>query len=615
MSLFEELKRRNVFRVGIAYGVAAWVLLQVADLVLENINAPDWVIQAMMLMVGLGFIAALVIAWAYEMTPEGIKKESDVDRSQSVTADTGRKMDRIIIGFLVVAVAVLLYRQTGVQSAEEPAVVASNEAGTSEAVNIVTNSDRKSIAVLPFRDMSAAGDQAYFGEGIAEELLNSLVKIKGLKVASRTTAFSLAGENLDIPSIAERLDVAHILEGSIRTAGQQVRVTAQLIDVNEDVHLWSETYDGSLDDIFKIQDEITSKITAAMKVQLGETNLVATSDLLTSNAAAYQMYLQGRHLWRQRNAPALLQAQKLFEGAVKLDPEFHQAWSNLAVVYLNLPDYDSSFDTEEEFDRGLGAANRALEIEPQSTEALIIKAEYQMFHCHIADGARLYEQAIASNPLDPTAHHWYSITLAAAGHLEKALQQIQLARAIDPLISAVIATEATLHRDSGNYDTARTMHRQAAALGIYGGSMSAVGLDYLIAGEIQKGKDLFMESTRTNAPEVEARNRLFLEALQDREKVEAFTEYLGFADKPSYELIDVMELLAALGSPHAMAYQSRLECPWSEGSLWSEPFREQRAAPEFFAFMEKAGIVDFWREYGWPDDCASLNQNLAECPE
>jgi TolB-like protein/Tfp pilus assembly protein PilF len=608
MSFFEELKRRNVFRVGIAYGVAAWVLLQVADLVLENINAPDWVIQAMMLMVGL-------IAWAYEMTPEGIKKEADVDRSQSVTGDTGRKMDRIIIGFLVIAVAVLLYRQTGVQPVVEPTFEATQETLSSEAANITAETDRKSIAVLPFRDMSAAGDQAYFGEGIAEELLNSLVKINGLKVASRTSAFSLAGENLDIPSIAERLDVAHILEGSIRTSGQQVRVTAQLIDVSEDVHLWSETYDGSLNDIFKIQDEITSKITAAMKVQLGETQLLATSDLLTSNAEAYQLYLQGRHLWRQRNGPALLQAQKLFERAVELDPEFHQAWSNLAVVYLNLPDYDSSFDTEEEFDRGLVAANRALDIEPNSTEALIIKAEYQMFHCQIADGARLYEQAIASNALDPTAHHWYSITLAAAGHLEKALQHIQLARAIDPLISAVIATEATLHRDSGDYDTARTMHREAAALGIYGGSMSGVGLDYLIAGEIQKGKDLFMESTRTNATEAETRNRLFLEALQDGDKVETFIQYVGFADKPSYELVDVMELLAALGSPHVMAYQSRLECPWSEGSLWSEPFREQRATPEFFTFMERAGYVEFWREFGWPDDCASLNQELAECPE
>ena len=264
---------------------------------------------------------------------------------------------------------------------------------------------------------------------------------------------------------------------------------------------------------------------------------------------------------------------------------------------------------------GLKSANRALEIEPQSTEALVIKAEYQVFHCDIVAGVRLYEQALASNPLDPTAHHWYSIILATAGKLEKALQQIQLAREIDPLISAVIATEAAYLRNMGQYKTAIAMHRRAATLGLYGGSMYNVGLDYIFAGEIQKGKNQFMEGTRSNDTEEQMQLELFLQALQDREKIEPFIQHLGFAQAYSYDSIDVIIMLAALGSPHAIAFQSGLECPLADDVFWSDSFREQRATPEFFEFMQRAGFVDYWREFGWPDDCASLDQSLAECPE
>ncbi|MDH4020499.1 MAG: hypothetical protein OEU84_12955, partial [Xanthomonadales bacterium] len=260
MSFFEELKRRNVFRVGIAYGVAAWVLLQVADLVLENINAPDWVIQAMMLMVALGFIAALVIAWAYEMTPEGIKKEADVDRSQSVTADTGRKMDRIIIGFLVDAVAVLLYRQSGNSSPENEAANIPAEAGVVTQADPALEPDRKSIAVLPFVNMSSDPEQEYFSDGLSEELLNRLAKNDQLHVAARTSAFQFKGQNLDISDIGRQLKVVHVLEGSVRKAGNRLRITAQLIQVDNGFHLWSETYEREMDDVFAIQDEIAVAI-------------------------------------------------------------------------------------------------------------------------------------------------------------------------------------------------------------------------------------------------------------------------------------------------------------------------------------------------------------------
>jgi len=478
-----------------------------------------------------------------------------------------------------------------------------------------TPDGRKSIAVLPFRDMSAAQDQGYFGEGIAEELLNALVKLDGLRVASRTSAFSLVDEDLDIPAIAKRLGVDHILEGSIRTSGQKVRVTAQLIEVSNDVHLWSETYDGSLDDIFKIQDEITGQITAALKVQLGNGGLVPISDQLTDNPEAYQLYLRGRHLWRQRNSAALPEAVQLLETAVELDPGFHRAWSNLAVAYLNLADYDRSLNTEDGFIKGLEAAEKALEIYPQSTEALIIKANDAQWHCDYSEAARLYEKAISLNPEDPTAHHWYAVLLAMTGRNSLALEQIQIARQIDPLISAVIAIEAEISGTMGDYTRADELYRMASTLGLYGGSLYPVGLNYLFAGEIEKGKVLIKDGWPGEESTLAESRGLFLEALSNPDQQKAFEEHIGTADPSQpYKTLDTIDLLSILGSAYVFEYQANLECPVSQQSLWRDSFREHRGSAEFFEMAKRAGLVDYWREYGWPDDCASLDQSLAECP-
>ncbi len=616
MSFFSELKRRNVFKVGVAYAVACWLSLQIVDLVLENIHAPDWVMQVFMLALAAGFPIAIIVAWAFEMTPDGVKLHKNVDPGKSINRHTGHQLNRGIIMILSMAIVLLLtdrYRDD-LFGAPEPAAEKTENTST-KPDDTETVKSRTSIAVLPFRDMSAAQDQAYFGEGIAEELLNSLVKIPGLDVASRTSSFSLSDENLDVPAIAARLGVNHILEGSVRTSGQQVRVTAQLIDVSNDMHLWSETYDGSLDDIFKIQDEITSKITAALKLQLGSENQVSSAESLTSNPEAYQLYLQGRHLWRQRNAASLREAIRLFNKAVELDPNFYRAWSNMAIAYRNLPDYDRSFDMEEGTELALAAAEKALEISPQSTEALIIKASYNQDHCHISDAARLYETAIAFNPEDPTAHHWYAILLALAGRTKLALEHIEIAKNIDPLISAVISTEGSIYRNLGDYSRAEELAREAAALGMYGGSLYDLGLTYVAAGETEKGKALIEKGWTGEDPSEAVTRQLFFQALDNPENLAAFEQHIGKAgDSYSSATSSNMEYLALLGSAYVFEYQSDVKCVRFEYSVWLESFREQRKKPEFFEMMKRAGMVEYWREYGWPDDCASLDQELAECP-
>ncbi|MGI9290956.1 MAG: tetratricopeptide repeat protein, partial [Gammaproteobacteria bacterium] len=267
MSFFEELKRRNVFRVGVAYGVAAWVLLQVADLVLENIDAPGWVIQAMMLMVALGFIAAVVIAWAYEMTPEGVKKESQVDRSRSVTGDTGRKLDRVIIAFLVVAVAVLLIRQSGVEPVAEQSAT---QTETAAPATVAAGTNDKSIAVLPFTTRSTSEDDRFFSDGMHDDLLTQLAKIGSLKVISRTSMMEYRETTKNLKQIGLELGVANILEGAVQRVGKQVRINVQLIDTNTDEHLWAETYDRemSLDNLLSIQSEMSRSIAKAMEATL-----------------------------------------------------------------------------------------------------------------------------------------------------------------------------------------------------------------------------------------------------------------------------------------------------------------------------------------------------------
>ena len=255
MSLFNELKRRNVFRVGIAYIVMAWLVLQVADVILNNITAPGWVFHVLLLFLAIGFPFAVFFAWAFELTPEGLKKEKDVDRSKSVTRITARKLDYVVIAVLVLALAYFTFDKFVLDPLRDAELV---QATTAD----------KSIAVLPFVNMSNDPEQEYFSDGISEELLNVLAQFPGLQVAARTSAFQFKGQNRDIAGIAKQLHVNHVLEGSVRKAGNRLRITAQLIDADSGFQLWSETYDRELDDIFAIQDEISAAIGDALMIEL-----------------------------------------------------------------------------------------------------------------------------------------------------------------------------------------------------------------------------------------------------------------------------------------------------------------------------------------------------------
>lgn len=331
MSFFEELKRRNVIRVAIAYGVAAWFLLQLADLVLENIAAPDWVMQTLMLVMVIGFPLAIIFAWAFERTPEGIKREKDVDRSQSITRQTGRKLDRAIIGILTILVAYLLIDKLIL---ERHPITPADSTETVATETTAPEESGPSVAVLPFVNMSGDQENEYFSDGLTETLLHMLAQLPELRVAARTSSFAFKGKDTGIAEIANTLGVAHILEGSVQKSGERVRITAQLIRAEDGFHVWSQNYTRPLNDIFAIQDEIATDVADALDSSLLGGATQTLRGVETRNLTAYESYLKGLEQQAIYSYGSLSIAEDHFKQALARDFEFTDARLALVRNYL-----------------------------------------------------------------------------------------------------------------------------------------------------------------------------------------------------------------------------------------------------------------------------------------
>jgi len=447
MSFFEELKRRNVFRVGIAYVVTSWLILQLADIVLDNTPAPDWVMHVIMLLLVIGFPLALLFAWAFELTPEGLKKEKDVDRSKSITQSTGRKLDFAIILVLVVALGYFAWDKFG--SADDNA--ATEQAGTSQAAvepkadagtpaGISTDEPpEKSIAVLPFVNMSNDPDQEYFSDGISEELLNVLAQYPGVRVAARTSSFQFKGQNQDIGEIARLLKVKNVLEGSVRKSGTKLRITAQLIEAETGYHLWSETYDRELDDVFAIQDEISAAIGEALRVELAldaGQSPSAPRVAESANTAAYEAYLRGRHLVNQRGNSNIFRASEDLKRAVRLDPDFAPAHAWMAIAYVMMLDSPNTYgdlSLAEVKEKATPHIEKALELDPGLAEAhgamALLAMNTNDNELAMAETAR----ALELNPVYVDAMNWRQIAASNFGDYRTSIDIQQRMVEVDPL--------------------------------------------------------------------------------------------------------------------------------------------------------------------------------------
>ncbi|HXI86314.1 MAG TPA: hypothetical protein VNH64_02565, partial [Parvularculaceae bacterium] len=362
MKFIDELKRRNVFRVAGVYAVVGWVLIQVVVAIKAPLHLPDWTDTFFVVLVLTGFPVALVLAWAFELTPEGMKLTRNVAEDESIAAKTGRKLDYAILGGLAL-VAIMIVADRFLPKTEMPATTPSvgteNDAGAAPT--------ETSIAVLPFVDMSASGDEGYFSDGISEEILNVLAQMPGLKVAGRTSSFSFKGKNDDLTTIGKALGVANILEGSVRKQGERVRITAQLIKASDGFHLWSQTYDRNLTDIFAVQDEISAAIADALAMKITKR---AGPDLVGHiDPQVYDIYLRARQLFATRNPESMRQAVTLFDAVTVLAPEFDLGWSADARANSLYTSYNGGVDVGYYFARSENAAAKTLALNPENAEA------------------------------------------------------------------------------------------------------------------------------------------------------------------------------------------------------------------------------------------------------
>ena len=582
--LFTELKRRNVIRVSVAYLVASWVILQVADLVLENIGAPEWVMKAFMLALGLGFLLAIVFSWAYELTPEGIKRERDVDRTQSITHETAHKLDRVTIGLLLFVLVLigaerfLLPEPTAEEPAEMPTAQVSD----------------KSIAVLAFSDLSAAGDQEYFAEGISEELLNVLAQIPGLKVAGRTSSFAFKDQNRGIREIGEILEVAHILEGSIRTQDDRVRVTAQLVKVDDGYHLFSKNYDRELTDIFAVQDEIAQEIVTALRATiLGEQPVVTAK---ATSVEAYEKYLKARQWIHSRDRELMERSVILLDEALAIDPDYAPALAQKALALMLLSNSDGSYgDIPSALALRMSRPliDRAISLDPDLAEAhAILGLWYRQSTRDSSEQAiASLRKALAMVPTMPNANNWLATELIGPELHRERIRLYEMVVDNDPLYRPAFNNLTFNYLQTNDTDKAEALIQRVER--ISGGSpniLAAQGALALSEGRLAEAKELLGEAYDFNRSAGVVRN-WYANALAGLGEYDSAAEAAASTSK-------LFPLVLAGRSDAAQEAFDALELPFfadlelNDIGTWM--LMEERPE-EFIALLEaQAGDSDDW---------------------
>jgi TolB-like protein len=437
LSLFKEIKRRNVFRVAIAYMAGSWLIIEVTETLFPVYGLSDAAIRLVVTLVAIGFPVVLVASWVFELTPEGLKFEKDIDPSLSVTQHTGEKLDRVIIVLMTLALAYFALDKFVLSEMREASIIESARQEARTEVLLHAYGDR-SIAVLPFVNLSGDPEQDYFSDGISEELLNLLANIPELRVISRSSSFSFKGRDVVTPEVARQLNVANVLEGSVRKDGNRVRITAQLIEARSDSHLWSGSYDRELTDIFAVQDDIAASIADALKVKLGLARDTAARqvDKTSASVSAYTAYLRGRELLHRRGRENLEEAVSEFERALRLNEAFAPAHALLAIattLLLNDPNSYGNLSFDEVKRRALPHLERAAELEPQLAEVFAGRALLARKSNDIESSITYARQALSINPSYADAMNWLYLALSATGRYEEADATLQQILLLDPL--------------------------------------------------------------------------------------------------------------------------------------------------------------------------------------
>ncbi|HET7228236.1 MAG TPA: tetratricopeptide repeat protein [Chthoniobacterales bacterium] len=447
-NFFAELKRRNVYKVAVAYAVVSWLLIQAASILFPTFDAPAWAMKVLVVLIALGLPAALIFSWAFEITPEGIVRESEVESDKSITHHTGRKIVAATIVLAVIATGLFVFQFLRTRSASPSAATISN----------------KSIAVLPFENLSRDPDNAYFVEGIQDEILTRLAKIAELKVIARssTQRFQNSG---DLPQIAQQLGVANLLEGSVQKVNDEVRINVQLIKAANEAHLWAEVYDRKLTDIFAVESEIAKTIADTLQAKLTGTEKRVVAARPTENAEAHQFYLKGRFFWNKRTGNDLKKSIDYFQQAIAIDPNYALGYAGVADAYVFLPGYTAG-SPQDCYPKAKAAAKKALELDDTLAEAhttLALATWYYDFD--FAQANREFQRAIELNPNYATGHQQYgNNTLSALGRFDEAIAEGKRAVELDPLSLVMNADLGVNYVYARRYDDAIAQLRKTVDL-------------------------------------------------------------------------------------------------------------------------------------------------------
>jgi len=448
-NFFAELKRRNVYKVAVAYIVAGWALSQGIAQVFPVFDIPNWVIRLIVVLIVIGFPVAVVFAWVFELTPEGIKRTEVADAMPPTAGyKTHAWIYIVVVGAILSVTLFFLGRYSGSRATATGGPVPSSSIS------------QKSIAVLPFDNLSRDPDNAYFAEGVQDEILTRLAKVADLKVISRTSTqrFKSAPENL--PQIAKQLGVAHIVEGSVQKSNDQVRVNVQLINALTDAHLWGDTYDRKLTDIFAVESEIAKTIADILQAKLSGSEQHAIAARPTENTEAHQLYLKGRFFWNKRTGNDLKKSIDYFEQAIAADPNYALAYAGIADAYVLLPGY-SAGTPRDCYPKAKAAAKKALELDETLAEAhTTLAMAIWLYDFDSSQATREFQRAIELNPNYATAHHWFSLGLASLGRFDDAIAEGKRAVELDPLSLVINADLGADYYLARRYDEAIAQQRK-----------------------------------------------------------------------------------------------------------------------------------------------------------
>jgi len=584
MSLFTELKRRNVLRVGLAYVVVAWILLQVVNNIVMPLHLPDWTPTLVIVLLGVGFPVAVIIAWAFEKTPEGIRRTVAAKVDPAPAVELGK-----------------------------PAVPPASD----------TRATLPTIAVLPFADMSPDKDQEYFSDGLSEELLNKLARIKGLQVAGRTSSFHFKGQNEDIRTIAEKLGVANVLEGSVRKSGDKLRITAQLIKAKDGYHLWSQNYDRTFDDIFAVQDEIAEAVATALEVTLGVGQLGRVPGM-TRNAEAYDEYLKGAALHMRYEPDTYPRAIEHLQRAIAIDPTFANALIRLSEIYSDgasiVPDQSGEWHHSAD-----EALVQARQIAPESPLVQIASANENMnrrrwreagdfYHNKLPELADRYGAGIQSVAL-------VGQFLARVGRVKEALTYLERARSADPLNVFNLPYLADAYLITGNKAAGMAEYDRAAAMGGFQLAIRGSGLVAALGTRDRKLVDKWLALSLEVTPGPFNINAILGALLDDpaaaRQEIRRLMSTPPM-DRDSLSAIVLAYWAGYYGDAELALVLARrtlesADLALQSFTIWRPVFHDMRHLPGFKDLMREIGLVDYWKTYGWGDFFHAVGDDDFEC--